>query len=87
MLLIIPLYLFIYLIINNVNKRQQRKLMENAADLEAQLVESITAVATIKRFGAEQFSNGKTEIKFVAAPVAGVLTSPPLRKQCIYLSY
>ena len=65
MLIIIPLYLIIYLIVNKINSRQQRKLMENSAELESQLVESITSVATIKRFGVEQFSNIKTETRFI----------------------
>ena len=39
--------------------------MENSADLETQLVESITAVGTIKRFGLEGYANIKTENKFI----------------------
>jgi len=65
MLAIIPLYVSIYVIVNKLNRRQQRKLMENSADLESQLVESITSVATIKRFGVEQFANIKTETRFI----------------------
>lgn len=66
MLTIIPLYVCIYIIINKINRRQQRKLMERSAELESQLVESITSVATIKRFGIELFSNIKTETRFIA---------------------
>lgn len=65
MLAIIPFYVSIYVIVNKINRRQQRKLMENSADLESQLVESITSVATIKRFGVEQFANIKTETRFI----------------------
>ena len=64
-LLIIPFYLIIYFITNYVNKRTQRRLMENAADVESQLVESLNAVATIKRFGLEDFANIKTETRFI----------------------
>ncbi len=64
-LCIIPFYLLIYYISNKVNKRWQRKLMENSADLETQLVESLNAVGTIKRFGLEEYSNNKTENKFI----------------------
>ena len=64
-LLIIPLYLLIYWITNQLNKKYQRKLMEEAADLEAQLVESLNAIGTIKRFGLEEFSNVKTETRFI----------------------
>ncbi len=64
MLAIIPAYLLLYWISNRVNKKWQRRLMEESADLESQLVESVNAAGTIKRFGLERFSNEKTEIKF-----------------------
>ncbi len=66
MLAIIPFYLIIYFIVNRINKKQQRKLMENSAELESQLVESLNSVATIKRFGIEDMMNLKTENRFVA---------------------
>ncbi|WP_400071536.1 peptidase domain-containing ABC transporter [Zobellia russellii] len=62
--LIIPLYLGIYFLMDYLNKKIERKLMENAADLESQLVESLNAVKTIKQFGVEDFANFKTEIRF-----------------------
>jgi ABC-type bacteriocin transporter len=65
LLVIIPLYSAIYLITNMLNKKVQRKLMENAADLESQLVESLNAVGTIKRFGLENHANRKTELRFI----------------------
>lgn len=65
MLAIIPIYLVIYWISNRVNKKWQRRLMEESAELESQLVESLNAVGTIKRFGLEQFANDKTEGRFV----------------------
>ena len=64
-LVIIPFYLLIFFITNRINKKLQRKLMENSADLESQLVESLNAAATIKRFGLENYSNLKTENNFV----------------------
>ncbi len=64
-LAIIPFYALIYFIINQVNKKVQRKLMENAADLEAQLVESLNAMSTVKRFGLETHANLKTEDRFI----------------------
>jgi len=45
----------IYFISNKLNKKVQRKVMERAADLEAQLVESLNSAGTIKRFGLEDF--------------------------------
>lgn len=39
--------------------------MESSADLEAQLVESLNSISTIKRFGIEEYANLKTETRFV----------------------
>jgi ATP-binding cassette subfamily B protein len=66
MLLVIPLYAAIYLLYNRANKIVQRKMMENAAELQAQLVESINTAGTIKRFGIEGYADVKTESKFIA---------------------
>lgn len=66
MLIIIPFYMIIYAIINKLNKKTERKIMEKAADLESQLVESLNSVGTIKRFGLESFANIKTETKFIS---------------------
>jgi ABC-type bacteriocin transporter len=65
MLTVIPLYLLIYFITNKLNKREQRKLMEDSAELESQLVESLNSVGTIKRFGLEAYANEKTESRFI----------------------
>lgn len=65
MLVMIPAYFLIYLITNRINRKTQRRLMENAADLESQLVESLKAASTIKQFGIEDFANMKTEVSFV----------------------
>jgi ABC-type bacteriocin/lantibiotic exporters, contain an N-terminal double-glycine peptidase domain len=65
MLAIIPLYSLLYWIVNKVNKRIQRSLMEHSADLEAQLVESLNTVVSIKRFGIEDHANMHTETRFV----------------------
>ncbi|MDR8389590.1 peptidase domain-containing ABC transporter [Aliifodinibius sp. S!AR15-10] len=65
MLAIIPAYALVYFITNKINKKTQRKVMENAADLESQLVESLNSVTTIKQFGLEDYANIKTESRFV----------------------
>lgn len=65
LLMLIPLYSVIYLISNKLNKKVQRNLMENAAELESQLVESLNAMGTIKRFGLEDHANQKTETRFI----------------------
>ncbi|HJY12215.1 MAG TPA: peptidase domain-containing ABC transporter, partial [Flavobacterium sp.] len=64
-LLVIPFYGSIYFLMNRFNKKVERNIMENAAELQTQLVESITHVRTVKEFGIEEFSNLKTENKFV----------------------
>ncbi len=65
LLILIPLYSAIYLITNKLNKKVQRNMMENAAELESQLVESLNAVGTIKCFGLEDHANQKTEKRFI----------------------
>ncbi|MCF2488352.1 peptidase domain-containing ABC transporter [Dyadobacter sp. CY347] len=62
---VVPLYAIIYYFSNKMNRSTQRKLMESSAELESQLVESIHAVSTIKRFGLEDFTNMRTETRFV----------------------
>ncbi len=65
MTIIIPIYIVLYLIVNNLNKKVERKVMEQAAELESQLVESLNSVGTVKRFGLEDFTNLKTETRFI----------------------
>lgn len=64
-LIVIPLYIIIYVMVNSWNKKRERKIMESAAKLESQLVESLNSIKTIKQFGIEEFANTKTENKFV----------------------
>lgn len=65
MLITIPLYVVLYIIVNKLNRKQERKVMEDSADLESQLVESLNSVRTIKQFGTEDYENLKTENRFV----------------------
>ena len=64
-LVIIPIYVLIYIITNQLNKNTQRIVMENSAELENQLIESINLSHTIKNFGLEKITNFNTEIKFI----------------------
>lgn len=64
-LLGIPLYVMIYVLFNKLNKHYLRKIMENAAELESHLVESLNGVSTIKQFGTEISANIKSEVRFV----------------------
>lgn len=61
-----PLFFFIFWIFNKFNRKNLRSIMESSAELESQLVESINSISTIKRFGIEDFSNLKTETRFVS---------------------
>lgn len=62
--LVIPFYFLVYWITNSLNKKVERKLMEESAELESHLVESITSVKTLKQFGIETFANNKTDNEF-----------------------
>ncbi|MCL2416613.1 MAG: peptidase domain-containing ABC transporter [Bacteroidales bacterium] len=62
---VIPLYALIYYLYNLANRKIQRKLMEDGAELEAHVVESLNTIGTIKRFGLEDFSGLNTEVRFV----------------------
>ncbi len=64
MVLVVPLYFFVYWLTNKLNKKVERRLMEESAELESHLVESITSVRTIKQFGIEVFANNKTDNRF-----------------------
>jgi ATP-binding cassette, subfamily C, bacteriocin exporter len=65
MAIVIPLYALLYWITNQLNKKRERKIMENAAELETQLVESLNAIKTIKQLNLEEFNNLKTETRFM----------------------
>ena len=60
-----PLFFTLFWIFNKLNKKYLRSIMERSADLESQLVESLNSIITIKRFGIEDYSNLKTENRFV----------------------
>ena len=64
-LLIVPLYALTYWISNILNKKNERKLMVKAAELESQMVESLSQIRTIKQFNLENYTNLKTENKFI----------------------
>lgn len=64
MLLAVPCYAAVYIAANRLNRSVQRRLMEDGADLEAQLVESLNAMGTIKQFGLEGHANDKTDARF-----------------------
>ena len=63
--LILPAYVVLYVVTNVLNRNRERKMMEHAAELEAQLVESLRSVRTIKQLGLEQHSRIQVEQKLV----------------------
>ena len=62
---LLPLYAGLYAIGARLNRGQQRALMERSAALEAQIVESLTAAGTVKRFGLEGHASLITEARLV----------------------
>jgi ATP-binding cassette subfamily B protein len=70
-LAILPANAAIYWLVNRLNRTGQRRLMERAADFDAQLVESLHAQAVLRRFRLEEFSLLKTETRLVRLLRAG----------------
>ncbi|RYY29996.1 MAG: peptidase domain-containing ABC transporter [Chitinophagaceae bacterium] len=64
MVTIIPVYFVLFLCSDYYSRTQQRRLMEDGAALETQLVESLNAAGTIKRFGIEKFTIINTGHRF-----------------------
>lgn len=61
---IFPVYWILHLFINRLNRKWQRRLMEQSADMESHFVESLQAAATVKRLGLEYYVVDKTESSF-----------------------
>ena len=65
-LLILPVYLFVYKVINRLNRREERKLMEQTAELESWLIESISKIKTVKHYSMEAYAYNQSENKVKA---------------------
>lgn len=61
----IPIYIILFKIYNRINKSTIRKTMENSAELESSLVESLNGADTIKYFAAENKFINRVDQKFV----------------------
>jgi ATP-binding cassette subfamily B protein len=61
MLPLIPLHAAIYGITNRWNRKQERQMMENTANLENHLVESISRAKTVKMYGIHEFLQAQTQ--------------------------
>jgi ATP-binding cassette subfamily B protein len=60
-----PLYVVIWTVANARNRHISRDLMERAAELQSQLVEFVSAIGTVKRFGLEAEMAIRAEVRFV----------------------
>jgi ATP-binding cassette subfamily B protein len=60
---IVPFYWILYCISNRINKRWQRRIAVSGAELDASLVESLGAAATIKQLAIEKFFSNKIALK------------------------
>ncbi len=61
MLTMLPFYLLVYLFFNHRNKRIERRVMERAASLEDQFVESLAASRHIRQYKLTKLARDKTE--------------------------
>lgn len=62
---VVPVYAVIWSVATARNRRVGRELMERGAELQSQLVESVSAIGTVKRFGLETEMELRTEVRFV----------------------
>ena len=60
----LPLYSLLYIIFDRINKTVLRNLMEETAQLESQLVESVQTQKTIRAFGWKAYAFDQTALKF-----------------------
>lgn len=60
---IVPVYIIGYYIVNRLNKKNERRLMETSAVFEAQIVENISSVGLIKSLNLNSYIENKTEEK------------------------
>lgn len=73
--LFIPIYFGIYYLMNFLNKKTERRIMEESASLESQLVESLNTIGTVKKFQLEDFANLRTETRFIRLMKTGYHSS------------
>lgn len=70
-LALLPLNAALYWVVDRFNRSGQRRMMERAADFDAQLVESLNAQPVLRRFRLEEFSLLSTEVRLVRVLRAG----------------
>ena len=62
---VVPCYILVLWVTNAVNRHTLRGLMESAAELESEVVETVGAAPTVKRFDLIARAEGKLEARFV----------------------
>jgi ATP-binding cassette subfamily B protein len=62
---LVPLNGIVYWVGDRFNRTYQRRIMERAADFDAQLVESLNAQSVVRRFRLEEQAGLRTEIRLV----------------------
>lgn len=65
MLLIFPFYGMLFFLSHSINKKWQLKVMQDSAELEARLVESLNNISTVRQLHLEKFIHSKTEGNFI----------------------
>ena len=65
MLSVLPFYTLLYYLNNSMNKYWQRKVMEDASELETGVVQSLHAATTIRKFRYARVMTEKTEHRFI----------------------
>jgi ABC-type bacteriocin/lantibiotic exporter with double-glycine peptidase domain len=63
--LVIPVYGGIYIVYDMLNSSILRRTMEKGADLESQLVDTIRAQGTVRRFNLQDYAYNSTESRFI----------------------
>lgn len=61
----LPVYSILFYFYNRISSIVQREIMENAADMQSHLVETVSSVTTVKQFGLEDRFCRKAEGKYV----------------------
>ncbi len=60
-LLFVPLYIILYHISNKVNKRNNKSIIESAAQFEANNIETLSSIMSVKYFGSQERFSRKIE--------------------------
>jgi len=60
-----PLFIILYWLINRVNRKWQRELMNQSAALESEMVASIGSIHTIKCFSLERYFTNRIQVNFM----------------------